>query len=127
MFVWQNFTMRIFECTGDKQYTEVFAVDQFTASEGIDYGALDAVRVADVNHDGVNEMYIAATEPQNKVFIITGVTDVSKMTTANIKELYTIPVTAGGKVAFDVHRRPRPRWKRRPYDRRRTQRPDILP
>ncbi len=36
-------------------------------------------------------------EPQNKVFIITGVTDVSKMTTANIKELYTIPVTGGGK------------------------------
>ncbi len=97
MFVWDYFTMRIFECTGDKNYTEVFAVDQLYKSQGIDYGALDAVRVADVNHDGVNEMYIAGTEPQNKIFIVTGVTDVSKMTSADIKELCTIPVTSGGK------------------------------
>ncbi len=59
MFVWNSFTMRIFECTGDKQYTEVFFVDQLYAPQGIDYGALDAVRVADVNKDGINEMYIA--------------------------------------------------------------------
>jgi hypothetical protein len=96
MFVWNSFTMRIFECNGDKQYAEVFAVDQFTAPQGIDYGALDAVRVADVNNDGIKEMYIAATEAQNKIFIITGITDVSKMTSADIKVLYTIPVTAGG-------------------------------
>jgi hypothetical protein len=96
MFVWNSFTMRIFECNGDKQFTQVFAVDQLTAAQGIDYGALDAVRVADVNHDGINEMYIAATEPVNKVFVITGVTDVSKMTPADIKVLYTPPVTAGG-------------------------------
>jgi hypothetical protein len=97
MFIWNKFTMKIFECTGDKQYTEASTIDQFSASQGIDYGALDAVRVADVNKDGMNEMYIAATEPQNKIFIITGVTDVSKITTTNIKELYTIPVTSGGK------------------------------
>jgi len=97
MFVWNFFTLRIFECTGDKQFTEVFALDELFATEGIDHGALDAVRVADVNNDGANELYIATTEPQNHVFIISGVTDVSTMTSANIKRLYTIPVTAGGK------------------------------
>jgi hypothetical protein len=96
-FVWDNFTMRIFECTGNKQYTEVFAVDGLYAAQGIDYGALDAVRVADVNNDGTKEMYIAGTEPTNKIFIVTGINDVSKMTSADIKELYTIPVTSGGK------------------------------
>lgn len=97
MLVWDLFTLRIFECTGDKQYTEVAAIDQLYSASGDDYGALDAVRVADVNKDGVNEMYIAATEPDNKVFIITGVTDVSKITAADIKVLYTIPVNSGGK------------------------------
>lgn len=98
MFVWNNFSMRIFECNGDKNYTKVFSIDQLYGTEAIDYGALDAVRVADVNNDGVNELYIAATEPQNKVFVITGITDVSAITPASIKELYTIPVTSGGKL-----------------------------
>ncbi len=97
MFVWNFFTMRIFECTGEGQYTEAFALDQFSSTQGIDHGALDAVRVADVNNDGMMEMYIASTEPQNSIFIITGVTDVSAMTAANIKQLYTIPVNMGGK------------------------------
>ena len=97
MFVWNNFTMRIFECTGDRQYTEVFAVDELYGTQAIDYGALDAVRVADVNNDGVNELYIAATEPDNKIFIVTGISDISQMTSADIKELTTIPVTSGGK------------------------------
>jgi hypothetical protein len=96
-FIWNSFTMRIFECNGNKQFTEAFALDEFTSAKGIDYGALDAVRVADVNKDGVKEMYIAATEPTNKIFIVTGISDVSKMTSADIKELYTIPVTSGGK------------------------------
>jgi hypothetical protein len=98
MFVWDLFTMRIFECMGDGQYTEAFAVDQLYSDQGIDYGALDAVRVTDVNHDGANEMYIAGTEPENKVFIVTGVTDVSTMTSANIKELFTMPISGGGKL-----------------------------
>ena len=38
----------------------------------------------------------AGTQVQNKVFVVTGVTDVSKMTTDYIKELYTLPVTGGG-------------------------------
>lgn len=97
MFIWNYFTLRIFECTGDKQFTQVVAIDEMTRAQGVDHGALDAVRVADVNKDGVNEMYIACTEPGNEVYIVTGVTDVSKMTAANIKRLYTIPKTGGGK------------------------------
>jgi hypothetical protein len=93
MFIWNFFTMRIFECTGDRNYTEAYSLDTLYKPQGIDYGALDAVRVADVNKDGVNEMYIAGTQAQNKIFIVTDVTDVSKMTTANIKELYSLPAT----------------------------------
>jgi len=96
-FIWDLFTMRIWECTGDLQYTEVFGVDNLYSTEGVDYGALDGVRVADVNNDGSPEMYIAGTEDPNKLFIVTGVSDVSQMTSANIKEWYTIPpVTDGG-------------------------------
>jgi hypothetical protein len=98
MLIWNYFTLRIFECDGNKQFTQAVAIDTLYRSRGVDYGALDAVRIADVNKDGVNEMYIAGTEPTNKVFIVTGVTDVSKMTAANIKELYTLPVTKGGKL-----------------------------
>ena len=95
-FIWNEFSMRIWECAGDRQYAEVFAVDQLYTTQGIDYGALDAVRVADVNNDGVKEMYIAGTEDPNTIFIVTGVTDISQMTTADIKELYTIPVLTDG-------------------------------
>ena len=93
-FIWNMFTMRIFECTGDRQYTEVFSVDELDPTD--DYGALDAVLVADVNDDGVREMYIAGTEDPNQLFIVTGVTDVSQMTSADIKKFYTIPVRADG-------------------------------
>jgi hypothetical protein len=96
-FIWNFFTMKIFECTGNKQFTEVFSVDRLFAAAAIDHGALDAVRVADVDKDGVNEMYIAATEPANQIFILTGVTDVSQIDSTKIKRLYTIPRTAGGK------------------------------
>jgi hypothetical protein len=42
-------------------------------------------------------MYIAGTEDPNKLFIVTGVTDISQMTSADIKEFYTIPpLTDGG-------------------------------
>ncbi len=93
MFLWDLFTLRIFECTGSGQFTQAFAVDQLYASQSLDYGGVDAVRVADVNNDGVNEMYLVGTDPKNQVFIVTGVTDVSKMTSADIKELCTLPVT----------------------------------
>ncbi|MBL1215707.1 MAG: T9SS type A sorting domain-containing protein [Ignavibacteriae bacterium] len=93
--VWNEFTFRILECLGDQNYVEAFAVDNFTP--GIDHGAVDGVRVADVNNDGVNELYIAGTEPNNALFIITGINDVSAITPADINEFYHIPVQAGGK------------------------------
>ncbi len=96
-FIWNNFTLYIIESTGPDQYAVVDSLIQIYQPQGIDYGALDAVRVADVNNDGVNEMYIASTEPQNTLFIITDISDVSQITSADVKELYHIPVTAGGK------------------------------
>jgi hypothetical protein len=90
-FVWDMFTLRIFECTGDGQYNLAFEVDNLYQDSGIDYGALDAVRVADVNNDGVNELYIAGTEAANTLFIATNITDVNSMTSEDIKEFYHIP------------------------------------
>ncbi len=93
MYIWDLFTMRIFECTGDMQYEMVFEADKLYGNAGIDYGGLDGLRVADVNGDGVNEMYIAGTESQNQLFIVTGISDISQMTSDDIQELLTIPVT----------------------------------
>lgn len=95
-FIWNYFTMRIFECMGDQQYEEVFAVDELYSGESIDYGALDAVRVTDVNNDGVKEMYIAGTEDPNMLFTVTNISDVSQMTADDIKEFYHIPINVDG-------------------------------
>ena len=96
-FIWNMFTLYIIECTGPNQYTLVDSLKQIYASQRIDYGALDAVRVGDVNNDGIREMYIAGTEPPNTIFIITNISDVSQITAQDVKELYHIPVQAGGK------------------------------
>ena len=96
--VWDLFTMRIIENTGANQYQVVTAIDELYATAGIDYGALDGIRVADVNSDGVNELYIAGTEPVNTLFMITNITDVSAITTDDIKEFYHLPVNYNGKL-----------------------------
>ena len=96
--IWNNFTLRIFECTGTNQYEMVAAIDKLYQDQGIDYGALDGIRVADVNNDGVNELYIAGTEPENTLFIITDITDVSSITGDDIKEFYHIPRKSWGKL-----------------------------
>ena len=49
------------------------------------------------NKDGINEMYIATTDPDNKIFMVTGMSDISQMDSTDITLLYTIPVTSGGK------------------------------
>lgn len=90
--IWNLFTLYIIECTGPDQYEVVDSLKQIYASQGIDYGALDGVRVSDVNYDGVNELYIAGTESENTLFIVTNVTDVSAITPSDIKEFYHIPV-----------------------------------
>ncbi len=36
-------------------------------------------------------MYIAGTESENTLFIITNITDVSQITAADVKEFYHIP------------------------------------
>lgn len=96
MMVWNKFTMRIFENVSDTSYTTAFSTDMLYAADGIDHGSVDGVRVADVNNDGQNEMYIVSTENVNQIFVVTGVTDVSTMTPANIKRLYTLPKTGLG-------------------------------
>ena len=95
--VWNNFTLRIFEVTGPDTYEHVNDFEQLYQTEGIDYGALDGLKIIDVNGDGQNELYIAATEPVNTIFTIQNISDVSAITADDIKEFYHIPVTGGGK------------------------------
>jgi hypothetical protein len=64
----------------------------------IDYGALDGIRVADANGDGINELYFAGTEPVNTVFMITGIDDMTQITEEDIVPFYDIPVNALGKL-----------------------------
>jgi hypothetical protein len=87
--IWNFFTLYIIESTGPDQYEVVDSLKQIYS---IDYGALDGARVYDVNYDGVKELYIAGTESENTLFIVTGITDVSQITASDIKEFYHIPV-----------------------------------
>ena len=91
-FIWNLFTLYIIECTGPDQYEVVDSLKQIYSAEGIDHGALDGVRVSDVNYDGINELYIASTESGNTLFIVTDITDVSTISKADFKEFYHIPV-----------------------------------
>ncbi len=95
--LWNMFSLRIIETTGADTYEMQNELLEIYADEGIDYGALDGIRVADVNGDGTNELYIAGTEPENTVFIVTGITDVSAIDSNDVQELYHIPRTALGK------------------------------
>jgi hypothetical protein len=94
-FIWNRFTLYIIESTGPDQYQ---LVDSLKRLYTIDYGALDAVRVADVNNDGVNELYIAATESDNAVFVISNISDVSQITPTDVKLLMHLPVQAQGRL-----------------------------
>jgi len=96
--IWNYFTIRIIEATGPNSYQLVKSIDTVFRSTGVDYGALDGVRVADVNGDGFNEMYIAGTEPDNTIFIVTNVTDVANLTASDFKVLTRLPKNAGGKL-----------------------------
>ncbi|MCP5060850.1 MAG: VCBS repeat-containing protein, partial [Ignavibacteriae bacterium] len=93
--IWDQMTIRFFETTGANQYELVTSLDQVTA--GVDYGALDGVRVADANNDGVNEMYIAGTEPDNTIFMVTNISDVSQITATDFVPFYQIPQKEEGK------------------------------
>ncbi len=90
--VWNNFTLRIFENTGADTYEHVLDFEQIYSDEGIDYGALDGLRVVDINGDGKNELFMAGTEPQNTLFIIQNITDLASITEDDIVEFYHIPL-----------------------------------
>lgn len=94
--VWNNFTLKIIEATGADQYQLVTDIVELYAPQAVDHGALDGVRVADVNNDGTNELYIASTEDPNQVFMITGITDVQNITGSDVQEFYKIPVNVDG-------------------------------
>lgn len=87
-FIWNRFTLYIIETNGPNQYQLVDSLKQLYTT---DYGALDGVRVADVNNDGINEMYIAGTESDNSIFIISNITDVSQISENDVKVLMRIP------------------------------------
>ncbi|MHC1738354.1 MAG: FG-GAP-like repeat-containing protein [Ignavibacteriaceae bacterium] len=94
-FIWNMFSLYIIEATAPNTYE---MSDSLQTLYTTDYGSLDAVRTADVNNDGIPEMYIAATEPDNTVFVISNITDVKNIEPTDVKVLMNIPVTSGGKL-----------------------------
>lgn len=92
-FIWSRFTMYCIESIGIDQYQLVDSLKQLFT---VNYGALDAVRVADVNNDGINEMYIAGTASDNTIFVISNINDVSQIDSADVKVLLRIPQQALG-------------------------------
>ncbi|MBP7461731.1 MAG: T9SS type A sorting domain-containing protein, partial [Candidatus Delongbacteria bacterium] len=97
VMVWNMFQLYFVECTGPDTYEMVDSLMNITTDAGIDEGALESIRVADVNSDGINEMYIAGTEPGNTVYVITNISDVSQITAADVKSFH-IPRKSGGKL-----------------------------
>ena len=99
-FLWDLFTLRFIECTGDQQYT--LAAELVQVTPDYDHGAYDGLAVADANNDGTNELYIASTgvsgDPRQLVYIMTGITDVSTITAADVQILYRIPTYGGGNL-----------------------------
>ncbi len=94
-FIWNKFTMYFIESTGPDQYQLVDSLKQLFS---VDYGALDGVRVADVNNDGINELYIAGTESDNAIFVISNINDVSQIDSSDVKLLMNLPVQALGRL-----------------------------
>ncbi len=95
-FIWNLWSLKVIECTGNKQYTESAFIDALYTADGTDYGAVDGVVTLDVNGDNSNEMYIAGSEDPNKLFVLSGITDVSLLTGTDVKEFYTIPPVVNG-------------------------------
>lgn len=96
--VWNEFKLYFIENTAPDQYELVDSLINLTQAQGIDEGALESIRVTDVNNDGINELYIAGTEPGNTMYVITNITDVSKITAADVKVFYHFPKQSGGKL-----------------------------
>jgi len=93
--VWNKFSLFIIESTGANQYQLVDSLKEIYAT---DYGTVDGLRIADIDGNGSNELYIAATEPDNTVFVISNITDVANITANDVKVLMNIPVIAFGKL-----------------------------
>lgn len=89
--VWNLFTLRIFEVAGPDQYVHVKDFEKLYLVEDIDYGALDGLKIADINGDGKNELFIAGTEWTNSLFIIQNISDLANITREDIVEFYNIP------------------------------------
>lgn len=94
-FIWNRFTLYFIENNGPDQYLLVDSLQQLFT---IDYGALDGVRVADVNNDGIRELYIAGTESDNTIFMITNINDVSQISPSDLRVLMSLPRQAEGRL-----------------------------
>lgn len=96
--IWDFFSLYMIENTAPDQYELLTSLPRVFVDTQIDYGALDGIVVADVNEDGINEMYIAGTESPNQLFIITNVTDIAAITPQDIKPFYRIPQKGLGRL-----------------------------
>ena len=86
--VWNKFTLRIHENTGENTYEYVNGLEKVF---GPDYGSLDGMHILDANNDGKNELFICGTEPEMQLFLIQDINDNSAITTNDIIPFYQLP------------------------------------
>jgi len=86
--VWNKFTLRIHENTGENTYEYVKGLEKVF---GPDYGSVDGMHILDANNDGQNELFICGTESEMTLFLIQDINDVSAITTNDIVPFYQLP------------------------------------
>ncbi|MEE9432419.1 MAG: T9SS type A sorting domain-containing protein [Melioribacteraceae bacterium] len=92
--VWNLFTLRIFEVTGENTYEHVNDLEQIYTDKDIDYGSVDGMRILDINGDGKNELVIAGADDsgvERHLFLIQNITDISTITADDVIEFYYLP------------------------------------
>jgi len=102
VFTWDMYTFNIFETTGKDKYSHVVEVRKATTP--LDMGSLHGTRFIDMNGDGKLELFTSAsaTGGVGSVYTIGTTTDVSKLTTTDIKRIgYNIGGDPRGAVAGD--------------------------
>ena len=86
--VWNSFTLRMHEVTGENTYEHV---NDLVKLYGSDFGSVDGMHILDANGDGKNELFIGSTESEMFLFLIQDVDDISTITAADVIQFYQLP------------------------------------
>lgn len=86
--VWNCFTLRMHEVTGENTYAHVNDLEKLYGS---DFGSVDGMHILDANGDGKNELFIGSTESEMFLFLIQDIDDISTITADDVIQFYQLP------------------------------------